>query len=111
VLVTLWGDRAPFSTSGRPMPSPLPGYRIVRVDLLSARLGQVSDFIYNTDGGPASKLSSGRDEGIERPIDVKFGPDGNLYILDFGQAMFKHGRLKAAGGTGKIFILEPAPKQ
>jgi hypothetical protein len=111
MLVAMWGDRAPFSTSGRPMPNPLPGYRIVRVDLLSGRVAQVSDFIYNTEGGPCSKLSQGRWEGIERPIDVKFGPDGNLYILDFGQAMYKHGQLKATGGTGKIFILEPAPKQ
>jgi glucose/arabinose dehydrogenase len=23
--------------------------------------------------------------GIERPFDVKFGPDGAMYIVDFGQ--------------------------
>jgi hypothetical protein len=109
VLVALWGDRAPFSTSGRPIPAPLPGYRVVRVDLSSRN--QVTDFVYNTEGGPASKLTQGRDEGMERPIDVKFGPDGNLYILDFGRASFKHGHLKAASGTGKIFILSPVAEK
>ena len=109
-LVAMWGDRAPFSTSGRPIPTPLPGYGVMRVDLLTGGVGQVSPFIYNTGGGPSSKCDVGRGEGIERPIDVKFGPDGNLYILDFGQAVFKNGQLKASGGTGKILILEPAPK-
>ena len=110
MLVALWGDRGPFSTSGRPIPDPLPGYRVVRVDLNSrSGEGQVMDFLYNTDGGPASSLNEGRHEGIERPMDLKFGPDGNLYVLDFGQASFKHGHLKAESGTGKIFILQPAP--
>jgi hypothetical protein len=109
VLVAMWGDRAPFSTNGRPIPSPLPGYRIVRVDTES-RPGRVMDFIYNTQGGPASMLSEGRTAGLERPIDVKFGPDGNLYILDFGRAIFKHGRLQTESGTGKIFVLMPAGK-
>jgi glucose/arabinose dehydrogenase len=108
LLVAMWGDRAPFSTSGRPMPSPLPGYRIVRVDTNGP--GRVMDFIYNTQGGPASMLSEGRSEGLERPIDVKFGPDGNLYILDFGQAVYKHGQLQIESGTGKIFVLVPAGK-
>lgn len=108
LLVALWGDRYPFSTSGRPIPTPLPGYRIVRVDLNSRNgEGQVTDFMFNTEGGPASDLSEGRGEGLERPVDLKFGPDGNLYILDFGQATFKHGHLEAESGTGKIFVLEP----
>ncbi|MGA2443337.1 MAG: hypothetical protein ABSH08_20485, partial [Tepidisphaeraceae bacterium] len=104
LLVAMWGDRAPFSTSGRPIPSPLPGYRIVRVD---KDTGRVMDFIYNTQGGPASMLGEGRAVGLERPIDVKFGPDGNLYILDFGQAIYKHGELQTESGTGKIFVLAP----
>jgi glucose/arabinose dehydrogenase len=110
LLVALWGDRAPFSTSGRPIPDPLPGYRIDRVDLTTGHISQVSPFIYNTRGGPASKLTEGGSEAIERPIDVKFGPDGNLYVVDFGQAIFKNGSLKTTDGTGKIFILQPATR-
>jgi glucose/arabinose dehydrogenase len=106
-LVALWGDRAPFSTSGRPIPTPLPGYRIVRVDLNSGT-SQVMDFIYNTQGGPTSQSVVGQGIGLERPIDVKFGPDGNLYILDFGVAKMKDGHLKVDRGTGKIFICVPA---
>lgn len=110
VLVALWGDRAPFSTNGRPIGDPLPGYRVVRVDLNSRNgQGQVTDFLFNTQGGPASEHSEGRGEGMERPVDLKFGPDGSLYILDFGQATFKHGQLKAENGTGKLFVLEPVP--
>jgi hypothetical protein len=109
LLVAMWGDGEPFSTSGRPIPSPLPGYRIVRVDT-NSRPGRVMDFIYNTQGGPASQLGEGRNVGLERPIDVKFGPDGNLYILDFGQAVYKHGELQTENGTGKIFVLVPAAK-
>lgn len=105
LLVALWGDSFPFSTSGRPMPNPLPGYRVVRVD--PGQHGKVTDFIFNTDGAPASKSSGGHGQAIERPIDVKFGPDGNLYILDFGEAEFKHGQMQTPSGTGKIYILEP----
>ncbi len=106
VLVALWGDRAPFSTSDRPMSTPLPGYRIVRVDL-DNRIGEIENFIYNTRGGPAS-ASADSSGGVERPIDVKFGPDGNLYILDFGRATMKHGHLQTESGTGKIFVCLPA---
>ena len=61
----------------------------------------MTDFIFNTEGGPASMLSEGRSEGLERPVDLKFGPDGKLYLLDFGQAAYKHGQLKAESGYGK----------
>lgn len=110
MLVALWGDRFPFSTSGRPMPAPLPGYRIDRVDLSGRNgQGQVDPFIFNTEGGPSSQLSDSSPDALERPVDLKFGPDGNLYILDFGRATFKHGQLKADDGTGKIYVLAPAP--
>ena len=88
------------------MPTPLPGYRIVRVDL-NNRNGDVTDFIYNTRGGPAS-ASADSHGGLERPIDVKFGPGGILYILDFGRAKMKHGHLDTDDGTGKIFVCLPA---
>jgi hypothetical protein len=97
------GDRAPFATSGRALKVPL-GYKIVRVDL-DAR-GQVQDFIRNARPGPGSSIKA-KGELLERPVDVKFGPDGKMYILDFGRMEMKNGREKLSAGTGKIFVLEP----
>jgi glucose/arabinose dehydrogenase len=67
----------------------------------------VTDFVYNTRLAPASTLGiSGR--GLERPIDVKFGPDGDLYILDYGQMAMKHGQEQVNAGSGTIWRLVPA---
>jgi len=55
------------------------GHRVVRVDVTR---GTVSDFAANRGGLPASL--SGDSGGLERPIQARFGPDGNLYIVDFG---------------------------
>jgi glucose/arabinose dehydrogenase len=109
LLVALWGDRAPFSTGGDPLPEPRPGYRVVRVKMDSRDPhDSVKDFIFNTDGMPASQLAGASGNAIERPIDLKFGPTGILYILDFGKARMKHGHLKTSDRTGKILILVPA---
>ncbi|MDP9175768.1 MAG: hypothetical protein M3O30_18155 [Planctomycetota bacterium] len=104
IIVALWGDRAPFATHDIPLKKPYPGYKLVRVDPVS---GEVHEFIYNTGGGPASGLSFGRHEAMERPIDAKFGPDGALYILDFGRVRMKNGEMKVSDGTGKVFRLMP----
>ncbi len=47
--------------------------------------------------GPASAQGA-PGMGIERPFDVKFGPDGAMYIVDFGQHLIvlkhiEHGHL------------------
>ena len=42
---------------------------------------------------------------MERPIDVKFGPDGAMYVLDFGFMEMKKGREHVRGQTGKIYRL------
>jgi glucose/arabinose dehydrogenase len=104
-IVALFGDRAPFATSGRPIIGPT-GYKVARVNLDSRK---VEDFIRNTKDLPASKLrnESGKAvaDALERPIDVKFGPDGAMYVLDFGQVVIKNGKPEVKDGTGKIFRL------
>lgn len=101
-IIALSGDRAPFASGGHKLKAPV-GYRVVRVDLATK---QVEDFIVNTQGLPASKL--GRNiEALERPMDVKCGPDGKLYILDYGKMEIREGREKITPGTGKILVLEP----
>ena len=114
-MVALFGDRSPFATSGRPMVGPT-GYRVVLVNI-DAR--KVDDFIHNTRELPGSRLASDpkkAGEALERPIDVKFGPDGAMYVLDFGQMEMKGGRMRVTPGTGRIFRmvgadLEPATTQ
>jgi glucose/arabinose dehydrogenase len=102
-IVALSGDRSPFATSGQKLRTPV-GFKVVRVDLDAK---QVDDFIKNTEGVPASKLG-GSAEALERPTDAKFGPDGKLYILDYGRMEMRDGHEKIVPGTGKIFILETA---
>jgi glucose/arabinose dehydrogenase len=103
-IVALFGDRAPFATSGRPTVGPT-GYKVVMVNIDSRK---VEDFIHNTRDLPASKIPQDSDKpvnALERPIDVKFGPDGAMYLLDFGEAEIKNGRTDVKVGTGKIFRL------
>jgi hypothetical protein len=101
-LVAQFGDRAPFATGGQRLKEPVGG-KVLRVDLVAK---EVSEFIRNTRGTPASKQGKNV-VALERPIDVKFGPDKKLYILDYGQMEMRDGRQVPEPGTGRIFILEP----
>jgi hypothetical protein len=105
-VVALAGDRAPFDTSGNPIIGPI-GYKIVMVDLDNH---QVSDFVANTAGGPGSRIDSKSLNLLERPVDVKFGPDGSLFILDAGRMQMHDGREEYEPGTGKILHLVPEPQ-
>lgn len=101
-IVTMSGDRSPLASGGQKL-RVLPGRKIVRVELVDKH---AEDFIRNTQGIPASAMG-GDVDALERPIDAKFGPDGNLYILDMGRMEIREDRERITTGTGKIFILEP----
>ena len=103
-IVALSGDRAPFDTGNQKLVG-RPGYKLVQVNVDQ---GQVKDFIKNTLEGPASLHNS---MGLERPIDAKFGPDGALYVLDFGQMEMDKGQEKVKSGTGRIFKLVGLPEK
>jgi glucose/arabinose dehydrogenase len=107
-LVALSGDRAPFDTSGNPIIGAI-GYKVVMVDYDNPDHG-VSDYIRNTATGPGSRIDPKNPLLIERPVDVKFGPDGTLYILDAGRMQVRDGREQYEPGTGKIFHLVPEPQ-
>ncbi|HEY8668637.1 MAG TPA: hypothetical protein VIL86_18465 [Tepidisphaeraceae bacterium] len=101
-IVALCGDRGPFATSGRALNGPT-GYKVVQVDIEKK---QVHNFIRNTNGELAHKL--GREvDALERPIDVKFGPDGALYILDYGQMSMRKSHENVTSGSGRVFKLVP----
>lgn len=104
-LVALSGDRAPFDNAGLKLTGAL-GYRVMQVNIDE---GSAKDFIRNTREHPASTT---RDKlALERPTDVKFGPDGSLYILDFGQLEVHQGKASAPRGTGRIYRLTGTPEK
>lgn len=75
-FVALYGDLVPITTPRLATPS---GFKVVRVEMSSRR---IVDFAVNKIAGPASKLPH---EGFERPSHCQFGPDGALYVVDWGE--------------------------
>ena len=90
-LIAEFGSDAPVSTGGKPMPRV--GHRVSWINM---ETGEVGIFAINKEGLPASVTGEG---GFERPIDAVFGPDGALYIVDFGVAVGG----EASPGTGVIW--------
>lgn len=60
------------------------GHRVSRIDMATRG---ITTFAINKSGFPATVTGGG---GFERPCDVRFGPDGNLYVLDFGTIMTRY---------------------
>ncbi|CAN5339362.1 hypothetical protein BH23BAC1_BH23BAC1_07210 [soil metagenome] len=76
------------------------GFKVVRVDVEN---GIIEDFVVNNGrrNGPASKLGSG---GLERPVAVRFHPDGNsMYIVDFGVMLTEGNGPQPVKETGVIW--------
>ena len=74
-----------------------PGFRVGRVDLST---GQHEPFLVNKSGKPASASGGG---GLERPVQLEWGPDGSLYVVDFGTIEFHPSGMKAHPKTGVIW--------
>jgi hypothetical protein len=74
-FVACFGDAAPITTR-RITPA---GFKVMRIDMASRR---VVDFAVNRIAGGASVLPH---NGFERPVDCRFGPDGHLYVVDWGE--------------------------
>ncbi len=83
-FIAEWGDLAPPTN---PLASGPAGFRVVRVDPAT---GEVVPFVRNQMPGPASAQPPPGEPGIERPFDVQFGPDGALYIVDYGKVMIDY---------------------
>ncbi len=92
-FIALFGDFTP-ATGTVPEPQ---GVKVVRVDTTT---GEVTDFITNKFSVEASKRSAG---GLEHPSDVTFGPDGAMYITDWGVAHITVDGLKLEPNTGVIW--------
>ncbi|HKY52797.1 MAG TPA: PQQ-dependent sugar dehydrogenase, partial [Anaerolineales bacterium] len=100
-FIALFGDFTP-ATGTVPEPQ---GVKIVRVDTTT---GEVTDFIKNKFSVEASKRSAG---GLEHPSDVTFGPDGAMYVTDWGVAHVTVDGLKLESNTGVVWKISPADTQ
>jgi glucose/arabinose dehydrogenase len=101
-------ELGPLAPSSDPFFGGAPGSRVVLVSDGKA----TEDLLANTAPGPASRHSAlGR--GLERPIDVKPGPDGALYVVDYGVVNVKVDpaegvTVQVREGTGAIWRVQPA---
>jgi glucose/arabinose dehydrogenase len=101
-FVALFGDLAPVTTPRQVVPA---GFKVVRVHPDS---GRITDFAVNRVQGPASKLFHG---GFERPSHCVFGPDGALYVVDFGEIKIapEKGAIRMKQGTGAVWRIRRIP--
>jgi glucose/arabinose dehydrogenase len=100
-VVALDGDRSPYSSGGLKLLNRV-GFKVA---LVAADTKQVKDFVHNTANVPISMQPYGS-VGLERPCDVKVGPDGAIYILDFGRMDNNNAIPRYYPGTGGLFKLE-----
>ena len=77
LFVAEWGDLTPPTDPAITRV----GYRIVEIN---PHTKQVVPFLSNVSGLPGSEQGKAG-KVLERPFDVKFGPDGAMYIVDYGQ--------------------------
>lgn len=87
LIVTLFGDEAPMCL---PAGGPPVGRDLLRVDPAD---------------GSTHRLAT--DLPLNRPIDVAFGPDGALYVLDFGEFEMSDDGVVARAGSGCLWRVMP----
>lgn len=75
-----------------------PGFKVQKVNL---QTGTVEDYIYNESRVPASATQNAG--GLERPIQMEWSPDGDLYIVDFGIVEFNENGMSAHPNTGVLW--------
>jgi glucose/arabinose dehydrogenase len=107
LLISEMGDFKP--TTDAVKPDERAGFQVEAVDVKS---GRRTVFARNRGQGPALPASRlDLQEAFERPVDVKFGPDGLVYVLDFGVFESTEKAAKVMPKTGKVFRIEPVPPQ
>jgi glucose/arabinose dehydrogenase len=110
-----WAGQALLSEMGdfKPTTDPIrpdvrAGFQVEAVDL---RTGRRTVFARNRGTGPAQPASHlDLEVGFERPVDVKVGPDGLVYVLDFGVFNPTEKTSKVLPKTGKLFRIEPTAR-
>ena len=103
LLISEMGDFRP--TTDAVHPERHAGFQVETVDL---RSGRRAVFARNRGEGPALPASRlDLTDGFERPVDVKVGPDGLVYVLDFGVFEPTAKAAQVMPKTGKVFRIEP----
>lgn len=77
------------------------GFNVVRVNL---RTGKSEVLAQNHRPGPQSWEGSG---GLERPVAVRWGPDGALWVLDYGRIQVTRQGPWVVPQTGVLWRLSP----
>lgn len=93
-FVAEFGSGAPGTTGGKPLPQV--GHRVSRIDM---RTGRRKNFAINKTGLEASETGDG---GLERPIDLVFGPSGDMFVLDMGTRSQGEGFMPHTGVIWRI---------
>lgn len=81
VAIAMFGDEVPMTAPSGP------------------RVGRSLAVVDPEQGWRAASIAT---PGLQRPLDVAFGPDGRLYVLDFGHFEPGRGGMKATAGSGSI---------
>jgi glucose/arabinose dehydrogenase len=103
LLLAEMGDFKPMTD---PDKSERAGFQVERIDAG----GAIAPYLRNRNQGDAQPASTlDLRNGFERPVDVRIGPDGNIYVLDFGAFVTTGGEPKAFPKTGKLFVIERVP--
>jgi glucose/arabinose dehydrogenase len=106
LLISEMGDFKP--TTDAVHPEVRTGFQIESVDVTT---GRREVFARNRGTGPAQPASRiDLDDGFERPVDVKVGPDGLVYVLDFGVFNPSEKTVKVFPKTGRVYRIEPVPR-
>jgi glucose/arabinose dehydrogenase len=104
ILVSEMGDFRP--TTDAIQPDVRAGFQI---ELVDPATGKSSVFLRNRGDGPSQPASTlDLDDGLERPVDVRVGPDGYVYVLDFGVWVPTPTEARIFPKTGKVFRVVPA---
>jgi glucose/arabinose dehydrogenase len=103
LLLAEMGDFKPLTDKAKP--NVHAGFQ---VEILDPATGALAEFARNRSTGDATPSSTlDLRNGFERPVDVRIGPDGKIYVLDYGVFDTTGPKPRVMPKTGKVFVIEP----